>query len=463
MNMIPENVEKQVSKAFFPLPHWTLSPVLTEHGSTALYRSSTQPSNNAASQPDRRYNSNNGIWEEINYMKFRRTDVNIVLDSFFIYDWFPRSPGLFYTPDGRRARQKAMESIIGFEEGVLVFDPYGKASMLEGGIGNIRMKPILINNQYFYFISASSNGWADEGFPVALPEGLYNNIIEELENRGAINRNLIGRLRFIPENLVTLYSDYRAVPKLYIEVQEISPASHPKSRAMEELRVRIAVTFRSDYEGHTGVYATYSAFDPSNKDSFRDSLDWMEEQYVWKKYKGHIITDFDETITHFKNAPFSLSKVMGCQLKLDELNKLNVDFDFSKIISAQNNVIMIQELNIQTMENNKYKVTGGQIVNVGDNGQVSNFTQQQIVQDNSDLNALVDELSKLRIAAKAEAKDADHDAEVGIIASAESAAKKGDKSKALKILSSAGKWTIDVATKIGVNLVSAYIKSQTGL
>jgi len=53
--------------------------------------------------------------------------------------------------------------------------------------------------------------------------------------------------------------------------------------------------------------------------------------------------------------------------------------------------------------------------------------------------------------------------EVGAIASAEMAARKGDRRSVSEHLARAGKWSLDVAEKIGTSLTVAYLKAKMGL
>ncbi len=52
---------------------------------------------------------------------------------------------------------------------------------------------------------------------------------------------------------------------------------------------------------------------------------------------------------------------------------------------------------------------------------------------------------------------------IGAVASAQAAAQEGDGPTALSHLKTAGKWGLDVATRIGVNVASPAIKSATEL
>jgi hypothetical protein len=82
---------------------------------------------------------------------------------------------------------------------------------------------------------------------------------------------------------------------------------------------------------------------------------------------------------------------------------------------------------------------------------------------NTDLQKVADELQALRLAMKKEATSLDQDRAVGEVAAAEEAARKGDGPTMLHKLAAAGSWAFDVATKIGVSIASAALKSQLGL
>lgn len=108
----------------------------------------------------------------------------------------------------------------------------------------------------------------------------------------------------------------------------------------------------------------------------------------------------------------------------------------------------------------------GQAGAVGPNAHAHDMTFTQIgsqIEKSIDLSQLADELSKLRQAMKAEATDAEHDIAVSDIAKAEQAAKTKDSSKLAEYLQSAGKWTLEIASKIGVPLAIEALKKATGM
>lgn len=76
---------------------------------------------------------------------------------------------------------------------------------------------------------------------------------------------------------------------------------------------------------------------------------------------------------------------------------------------------------------------------------------------------LADELARLRATMRATAKTLEEDAAVGAVAEAEKAARDGDRPRALERLKAAGKWALDVGTKIGVEIATSVLKEQLGI
>ncbi len=112
----------------------------------------------------------------------------------------------------------------------------------------------------------------------------------------------------------------------------------------------------------------------------------------------------------------------------------------------------------------KYSISGGQQGAVGDNATAHDFTQQQIVQPQPvDLKVLAEQLGQVIATAKMQATEPEHQMDIGAIEAAKAAAEKGDESKAIRFLKSAGKWTLDIATDMGAKVVAELLKAHMGL
>ena len=85
-----------------------------------------------------------------------------------------------------------------------------------------------------------------------------------------------------------------------------------------------------------------------------------------------------------------------------------------------------------------------------------------VVYQTHDLGQLADELSRLREALLTRAQSAEHYAAIGIIASAELEAKSGEQPK-ISALGAAGRWVLETAKDIGVQIATEVVKAQVGL
>ncbi|KAB2946425.1 COR domain-containing protein [Candidatus Methanoperedens sp. BLZ2] len=108
----------------------------------------------------------------------------------------------------------------------------------------------------------------------------------------------------------------------------------------------------------------------------------------------------------------------------------------------------------------------GQVGAQGPGAHAHDITFNQIWNENKDdidLLALAMELNDLRLRLKKEATKPEHDIFIGAITSAEGFAREKNGPKTLEYLSKAGKWTLDIATKIGVPVATEALKKALGL
>jgi hypothetical protein len=106
----------------------------------------------------------------------------------------------------------------------------------------------------------------------------------------------------------------------------------------------------------------------------------------------------------------------------------------------------------------------GQAGVVGPGAQAKEFTMNQVISEGVNIQKLAEELARLRAELKKRStNEAEHDLAIGAVASAELAAKNGDRQSTSAHLARAGKWALDVATSIGTTLASAAIKAAMGI
>ena len=115
---------------------------------------------------------------------------------------------------------------------------------------------------------------------------------------------------------------------------------------------------------------------------------------------------------------------------------------------------------IKTGENVVAATGEGNVLSTGD------VVFQQVwneVGGSIDLPKLADDLVKLRAALQREATEPEHDVAIGNVSMAAKAAKEGNGPKALEYLKAAGKWALDTATKLGVDVESDAITKAIGV
>jgi hypothetical protein len=301
----------------------------------------------ATKAPDWSFSSNEDFWQAVLGERVRASRI-VSLSGFYLSEWLPRSPGLFHTAVGAQHRADAMSNVVKEpyahelawidhadlrqfehevygEQGTLkymrIFDPYGKILMLRGGVGCIRLRRHNIDGRPVWFMSASSTLTAHEGVPLAVPDDLYQDVIDSLASNGVMYcSSITGTLRYVPDFLGDLYQS-PDVPPLYLELEFIRPGrpnNDDRSRAM----VSVAVSFESQSHllGPPGiVWATYVTFFPGVPDSLQRRRDWLRDMYVGERYQGSVISDFDEQVHRFEDAPFGLTRVFDGTLDADEI------------------------------------------------------------------------------------------------------------------------------------------------
>jgi hypothetical protein len=123
-------------------------------------------------------------------------------------------------------------------------------------------------------------------------------------------------------------------------------------------------------------------------------------------------------------------------------------------------------LHINNGEIMRDKYEGGQIGAQGPHAHAHDMKFDQIWfqnQGNIDLDSLANELCTLRNEMQKSAKNPEDYIQIGAIASAEIEAKKGNGPQALSSLKKVGKWGLNIAEKIGVDVATAAIKAACGL
>ena len=277
------------------------------------------PKTTAPTTQDYSYTTNEDLWRDIAHERIRANSI-IHLDGFTFSEWLPRAPGVFHTSHARRAREEAMQFVRQNtgnnrrreDDPAIILEPRGKLSMIEGGVGCVRRKPLRLGTSGdVWFLGATSSLDVHEGIPIALPNAIYQQVIDRIA-RGGLRCSLTGTLRFIPSQLVSLYNYGQDIPQVYIEIDRVQPNNRTILEIFRRpgLLVSAAVGFRSSFEGNDSLYAAFVTFSSGHRASLQNALQWLDETYVRSFYAGRVVTDFDEQSTDFAGAVFSLESLL---------------------------------------------------------------------------------------------------------------------------------------------------------
>jgi len=269
----------------------------------------------------------------------------VTLEHFHLFEWFPATPGTFHTVQARQQRHMAYGAMERGRDGETYFSPVGKASMIKGGVGAVRLRPRTIAGEPTYFMTASSSGVCHEGFPVLVPRHFYGPLKARMLDEGAVPVTVSGEMRYVPEDAVGFFPVRRAVPLLYLHVDDLQILPQPRADVTSYL-VNVASSFVGEFQGVQDSYVTFAAFDPAGRGSLERAVTWLEQVYVAGTHEGTIVTDFDEVRPRFTKAIFGLPTLMAGKLDRDQVRDLLAAQGFSPDTGEQFFVVY-QEINTQ--------------------------------------------------------------------------------------------------------------------
>jgi hypothetical protein len=284
---------------------------------------------------DRDYTDVAALWKDVLDYRGLFETKRVVLRGVTLVDWIPLAPGRFHTAEGKSFRRDAqyfvlerpgnslLSNPLGKHQATienphpsgdsLLYDPWGKGLMVMGGVGCLRvnMKQVGSKQQELKFLSATTPGrrpgapdepaLAHAGFVVALPPVLYAKVGELIQQRGGVVCDLLGEYRHWQVEDRPFYEQPINVPRAYLLVKKVTRVTVDPV-VPGHVFATGALTFDGQFDGQVGRFLTYSHFDPTDRESLRESVDWMTRLYVSERHRGRVITDFDEQEAHIPGA-----------------------------------------------------------------------------------------------------------------------------------------------------------------
>lgn len=384
----------------------------------------------------------------------------IKLQNFKMLEWIPISPGLFHTQFARNERDYAMRRHFENEirKGSEQIDPHfielrpgDKRSMVKGGIGSLRLGPKKIEGNLKHIICASSNGVSHEGIVVLLESEHYSNIIAEIRAKKNPTVNITGRIMLLPKELSLISYEYnRDVPKFYVEVEELTLL---KNDNPDQGVVSVAITYASEeaLKEYDAFSYSFCQFSPSLTEYNLDGVSEWLRNYAIKYSRTDsplIVGDFDEYYNHFEKVQFPISDIANGMISVENLHK------FKKLFEFNINETTMGDKNI--INNSQVGAVGSNAKSIKNKFEQNNYT----LPDNINFDLLSQELNKLKNDLKSHAESPEEFKAISEVVEAENAAKKKDANKVVRHLLNGGKWILNTAKDIGVEVVAELINKQ---
>jgi hypothetical protein len=250
------------------------------------------------------------IENEEQFWSYARRDdpCNVVrLDDYTLSDWFPRTPGVYWSDDAERAREDVY-SDQGYSDPQLgqYYEPVAKAALIEnGGIGSIRLIPRKIDSDFYCFATALVGEYGHGGIPLAIPRDL-------LERSGATwgeRVNIVGRTRYLQEaGLNDTAAGVHGCSPLIVFVEKLGRADILR-RDRRDVVITPVVLFEKPLEypnwdgSTTSLNYTFVHCVSGDDQRLDGAANWIQKYAA--KFEGRVLTNFDERSPRLANAPLS--------------------------------------------------------------------------------------------------------------------------------------------------------------
>jgi hypothetical protein len=231
----------------------------------------------------------------------------VALRGFQLSDWFPRTPGVYCSRHARRAREKVWSGPSESDPQLgQYYSPDGKMNLIEeGGIGTIRLRPRNIDGELCWLSTALTEGECHQGIPLAIPDSL----LRQSNVRWGDHVFLEGRVRFLHDlGLDEPAYEVHHARSVIIFVESLRGEV---GRRRPAIITPVALFGASEAQRFDHDQLPRYTFVHCQADSDReldDAIDWIESYAA--KYKGQVVTNFDEQRPNLADAPLSYQRLV---------------------------------------------------------------------------------------------------------------------------------------------------------
>ena len=232
------------------------------------------------------------------------------LNGFRITDWFPRTPGVYWSRHAQIARKDvwSREVFTDPELGKYV-SPESKMGLIEeGGIGTIRLRPRGIDHEDCWLGTALTKIECHSGIPLAIP----NTLLRQAGVWWGDRVNIVGRVRFLQDaGLADTAARVHHARPLIVFVDELAGLGTQPRDPIVITPVALFESRESSALGNISYDSAQYTFVQcaAGADSELDAAgDWIGK-YA-EKHEGRVITNFDEQRPLLADAPLSYQRLV---------------------------------------------------------------------------------------------------------------------------------------------------------
>ncbi len=283
----------------------------------------------------------------------------IRLAGFRLTDWFPRTPGVYWSRRAADARENVQIRPRNNDPELGHYvSPESKMGLIEeGGIGSIRLRPRKIDGEVCWLATALSGNECHQGIPLAIP----NSVLAKSSVKWGDQVDIDGTVRFLQDaGLEDTAAYVHHARPLIIFVEKLSGVKNKGT--LDPILITPVALFESGPEGeyfHERPQYTFVQC-VAGADSELDAAGEWITRYA-AKFSGRIITNFDEQRPMLSNAPLSYQKLVAKNYDRAVFNHYSGEIKSTRI----DNLILKSAVQLgDTHVSNNINVGGSAIINI---------------------------------------------------------------------------------------------------
>jgi hypothetical protein len=304
------------------------------------------------------------------------------LRNFRLSDWFPRAPGVHWSRSGLDLRRELSSFPLEYDIKMDVIE--------RGGIGTIRLRPRKIDGVDCWLATAGTGSHCHSGVPLAIPDAVLRQSGVEWGNTADIT----GRVRFIQDaGLDDIARAVHGARPVIVFVEELR-GTRKRLQGQEHAIIAPVVLFDSEDRHGSPQYSFVQCADGFDAE-LDGAIEWFHIYSA--RYRGRIITNFDEQRPVLADAPLSYQRLVKKTYDRTVIEK----FSGTMIVERLDKVIH-QETIVGSITNTGILAINSTLTNVT---QTINAAEGLDSNQKSELDALVKKLNSDLDAIKASHTD----------------------------------------------------------